>query len=73
MKALAMARDTGATTGKKALFIIIPIFLVAAFLGLAALGVFTKGSYVRYNGIIYKVTGYYTSTLSGEYELVGTL
>ena len=73
MKALAMAKNIGATTGKKALFIIIPVFLVAAFLGLAALGVFSKGSYVRYNGMIYKVTENYTSRLSEEYALVGTL
>ena len=31
MKALAMAKNTGATTGKKALFIIIPVFLVLRF------------------------------------------
>ena len=73
MKALETAKNTGATTGKKALFIIIPVFLVAAFLGLAALGVFSKGSYVRYNGMIYKVTENYTSRLSEEYALVGTL
>ena len=73
MKALETAKNTGATTGKKALFIIIPVFLVAAFLGLAALGVFSKGAYVRYNGMIYKVTENYTSRLSEEYALVGTL
>ncbi len=73
MKALETAKNTGATTGRKALFIIIPVFLIAAFLGLEALGVFSKGSYVRYNGMIYKVTENYTSQLSEEYALVGTL
>ena len=58
--------------------VVAPVFFAianafAAFLGLAALGVFSKGSYVRYNGMIYKVTEDYTSRLSEEYELVGTL
>ena len=73
MQALKQAKSASAVSGKKLLWIIVPVFAVALAVVLMFSGAFSKPDTVRYHGELYKITDYVVFKLPEGYEEVGTL
>ena len=56
MQALKQAKSASAVSGKKVLWIVMPVFIIAIAVILLFSGVFEKPYTVRYHGEIYKIT-----------------
>ncbi len=76
MQALKQAKSAGAVSGKKALWIIVPVFVLALAIAILSTGVFAKKEYVRWGGELYRIrnsTDYAVFTLPEGYEPAGAL
>ena len=73
MQALKQAKSAGAVSVKKALWIIMPVFVLALAIALLSTGIFNKPDLVRYRGELYKITDYVEFELPEGYEEVGAL
>ncbi len=73
MQALKQAKSAGPVSGKKALWIIVPVFVLAIAFVLMFSGAFSKPDLVRYHGELYKITDYVAFELPEGYEEVGAL
>ena len=73
MQALKQAKGTSAVSGKKLLWIIVPVFVVAVAIVLLFSGVFDKGNHVRYGGALYEISDSIVYELPAGYAPVGTL
>ena len=73
MQALKQAKSASAVSGKKLLWIIVPVFAVALAVVLMFSGAFDKPDTVRYHGELYKITDYVVFELPEGYEEVGSL
>ncbi len=73
MQALKQAKSASAVSGKKLLWILVPVFAVAAIIVLLFSGVFDKGNHVRYGGALYEISDSVVYELPEGYAPVGTL
>ena len=73
MQALKQAKSASAVSGKKVLWIVVPVFIIAIAVILLFSGVFEKPYTVRYHGEIYKITDNIEYELPAGYEEVGLL
>ena len=73
MQALKQAKSASAVSGKKLLWIIVPVFAVALAVVLMFSGAFSKPDTVRYHGELYKITDYVVFELPEGYKEVGSL
>ncbi len=73
MQALKQAKNAGAVSGKKALWIIVPVFAAAIAVVLLFSGAFEKTDTVRYRGELYKITDHVIYELPEGYEEAGVL
>ena len=73
MQALKQAKSASAVSGKKLLWIIVPVFVLAIAVILMFSGAFDKPDTVRYHGELYKITDYVEFELPEGYEEVGAL
>ena len=73
MQALKQAKSASPVSGKKVLWMIVPIFVIAIAIVLLFRGVFSKPDLVRYRGDLYKVTDNIVYALPEGYEEVGFL
>ena len=68
MQALKQAKNAGAISGKKALWIVVPVFVIAVILVLLFSGAFSKSDTVFYHGELYKITDNIVYALPEGYE-----
>ena len=73
MQALKQAKNAGAVSGKKALWIIVPVFAAAIAVVFLFSGAFEKPDTVRYHGELYKITDHVIYELPEGYEEAGVL
>ena len=73
MEALKQAKSASAVSGKKLLWIILPVFVLAIAVIALFSGVFDTPDTVRYHGELYKITDYVVFELPEGYEEVGSL
>ena len=73
MQALKQAKSASAVSGKKVLWIIVPVFVIAVAVVLLFSGVFSKADTVRWHGELYKITDNIVYELPESYEEVGAL
>ncbi len=73
MQALKQAKNAGAVSGKKVLWIVVPVFVIAVFLVLLFSGAFSKSDTVFYHGELYKITDNIVYALPEGYEEAGVL
>ncbi len=73
MQALKQAKSASAVSGKKVLWIVVPVFVLAIAVVLMFSGAFDKPDTVRYHGELYKITDYVAFELPEGYEEVGAL
>ena len=73
LQALRSAKNAGPVSPKKALALIIPVFLAAAALLLLFSGAFGEKTYVRYQEHLYQLTGELVNELPEGYTRVGPL
>ena len=73
MEALKQAKSASAVSGKKLLWIILPVFVLAIAVIALFSGVFDTPDTVRYHGELYKITDYVVYELPEGYAPVGTL
>ena len=72
-QALKSARNAGPVSPKKALVLIVPVFIAAAALLLLFSGAFGAKTYVRYQDQLYRLTGELVNELPGGYKSIGAL
>ena len=68
MQALKQAKSASAVSGKKVLWIVVPVFVLAIAVVLMFSGAFDKPDTVRYHGELYKITDYVVYELPEGYE-----
>ena len=73
LKALKMAKNSSAISSKKALLLVVPIFVVGIALLLFLGGAFDKGYTIRYDDAIYKIADTTVNELPEGYEQAGVL
>ena len=73
LQALRSARNAGPVSLKKALMLIVPVFIAAAALLLLFTGAFEAKTYVRYQDQLYALTGELTNELPDGYKSIGAL
>ena len=73
MQALKQAKSASAVSGKKVLWIVVPVFVLAIAVVLMFSGAFDKPDTIRYHGELYKITDYVVYELPEGYEEVGVL
>ena len=73
LKALKMAKNSSAISSKKALLLVVPIFVVGIALLLFLGGAFDKGYMIRYDDAIYKISDTTVNELPEGYEQAGVL
>ena len=73
MQALKQAKSACAVSGKKLLWIIVPVFVLAIAVVLMFSGAFDKPDTVRYHGELYKITDEVVYELPEGYVEVGAL
>lgn len=73
MQALKQAKSASAVSGKKVLWIVVPVFVLAIAVVLMFSGALDKPDTVRYHGELYKITDYVVYELPEGYEEVGVL
>ena len=73
LQALRTAKNAGPVSPKKALALIIPVFIAAAALLLLFSGAFGEKTCVRYQEHLYQLTGELVNELPEGYECVGSL
>ncbi len=73
LQALKQAKNAGAVSGKKALWIIVPVFAAAIAVVLLFSGAFEKPDTVRYRGELYKITDHVIYELPEGYGEAGVL
>lgn len=66
MQALKRAKTVGPISGKKALLILIPVFVIALALVLFLSGVFDRGYTVLWNGALYRISNEISEDLVHE-------
>ena len=73
MQALKQAKSASAVSGKKLLWIIVPVFVLAIAVVLMFSGAFSTPDTVCYHGELYKITDDVVYELPEGYEEVGSL
>ena len=73
MQALKQAKSASAVSGKKLLWIVVPVFVLAIAVAVLFSGALSKPDTVRYHGELYKITDYVVYELPEGYVEAGSL